>query len=228
MADPLRPVEIESTPEIPHRRDARLLPRQALLLPLAPSASALVDGVKQRFDVDHRRPGDGRHPPTVRRSASTPSILTRCSPMGWAVRRVRAGVAQRARIVLLAAQGLPNAEIARRVGVSGPTVLAWRNRYAAGGVAALRDAPRSGRPPVHDEVAVVVATLEPPPGRLEVTHWSARLLADQLGISFATCKWDLGLDLGGKSPGEDDFELVQRGGPAVSARAAGEDALLPG
>ncbi len=109
---------------------------------------------------------------------------------------VRAGVAQRARIVLLAAQGLPNAEIARRVGVSGPTVLAWRNRYAAGGVAALGDAPRSGRPPVHDEVAVVVATLEPPPARLGVTHWSARLLADQLGISFATVarvwrKWKL-------------------------------------
>ena len=45
-----------------------------------------------------------------------------------------AGLAQRARIVLLAADGLPNAEIARRVGVSGPTVLAWRNRYACGGI----------------------------------------------------------------------------------------------
>ncbi len=95
-------------------------------------------------------------------------------------------MAQRARIVLLAAQGLPNAEIARRVGVSGPTVLSWRNRYAAGGVAALEDLARSGRPPVHDEVSVVVATLEPPPQRLGVTHWSARLLADQLGVSFAT------------------------------------------
>ena len=99
---------------------------------------------------------------------------------------VRAGVAQRARIVLLAAQGLPNAQIARRVGVSGPTVLSWRNRYVAGGVAALEDLARSGRPPVHDEVSVVVATLEPPPQRLGVTHWSARLLADQLGVSFAT------------------------------------------
>jgi len=98
----------------------------------------------------------------------------------------RAGVAQRARIVLLAAQGVANAEIARRVGVSGPTVLSWRNRYEAGGVAALEDLARSGRPPVHDEMSVVVATLEPPPQRLGVTHWSARLLGDQLGISFAT------------------------------------------
>ena len=45
---------------------------------------------------------------------------------------VEAGLAQRARIVLLAAQGVPNAEIARRVGVSRPTVIQWRNRYEAG------------------------------------------------------------------------------------------------
>ena len=109
---------------------------------------------------------------------------------------VRAGVAQRSRIVLLAAQGMPNAEIARRVGVSGPTVLSWRNRYQGGGIAALEDAPRSGRPPVHGEGDVVVATLEPPPQQLGVTHWSARLLAKHLGISFATVariwrKWKL-------------------------------------
>ena len=46
---------------------------------------------------------------------------------------VEAGLAQRARIVLLAAEGLPNAEIARRVGVSRPTVVAWRNRYDRAG-----------------------------------------------------------------------------------------------
>src|SRR3954463_10638090 len=55
---------------------------------------------------------------------------------------------------------------------------------------------RRGRPPVHDEVAVVVATLEPPPQDLGVTHWSSRLLADHLGMSFATVariwrKWKL-------------------------------------
>ena len=102
----------------------------------------------------------------------------------------------RARIVLLAGEGLANAEIARRVGVSGPTVLAWRNRYAAGGVVALEDLPRSGRPVVHDEVAVVTATLQAPPEHLGVTHWSARLLGHHLGISFATVariwrKWKL-------------------------------------
>ena len=109
---------------------------------------------------------------------------------------VEAGLAQRARIVLLAAAGVPNAAIARQVGVSGPTVLLWRNRYEAGGLEALGDLARSGRPPVIDDVAVVVATLEAPPAKLGITHWSARLLGDQLGISFATVariwrKWNL-------------------------------------
>jgi transposase len=112
---------------------------------------------------------------------------------------VRAGLAQRARIVLLAADGLPNAEIARLTGTSRPTVVGWRARYDEGGVAALEDQPRSGRPPEIDEIEVVVATLADegrPPEHLGVTHWSARLLAAELGISFASVariwrKWNL-------------------------------------
>src|SRR5215510_7245757 len=84
---------------------------------------------------------------------------------------VEAGVVQRARIVLLAAEGVPNAEIGRRVGVSRPTVIQWRNRYESGGIAALGDLKRSGRPVTVDEVAVVTATLNPPPESLGVTHW---------------------------------------------------------
>ncbi len=112
---------------------------------------------------------------------------------------VRAGLASRARIVLLAADGLPNAEIARRTGTSRPTVVDWRARYDLGGIGALQDQPRSGRPPKIDEIDVVVATLADdgrPPAHLGVTHWSARLLAQELKISFATVariwrKWDL-------------------------------------
>jgi transposase len=112
---------------------------------------------------------------------------------------IRAGLAVRARIVLLAAEGLPNAEIARRTGTSRPTVVDWRARYEAGGIGALADLPRSGRPPEIDEIDVVVATLADegrPPAHLGVTHWSARLLAAHLGISFATVariwrKWNL-------------------------------------
>jgi transposase len=67
--------------------------------------------------------------------------------------------------------------------VSKPTVIAWKKRYAAEGIGGLEDRPKPGRPPQVDEVAVVLATLEPPPEKLGVTHWSSRLLAGQLGIS---------------------------------------------
>jgi DNA-binding CsgD family transcriptional regulator len=107
-----------------------------------------------------------------------------------------AGLVQRARIVLLAAEGVTNTEIAARVGATRQTVVTWRKRYVDGGVDALADADRPGRPRVHDEIAVVIATLEPPPDHLGVTHWSTRLLADHLGMSFATVariwrKWNL-------------------------------------
>jgi transposase len=109
---------------------------------------------------------------------------------------VTAAAAQRARIVLLAADGVPNAEIARRVGVTRPTVVSWRQRYVESGIAGLEDLDRSGRPASIDEADVVIATLTKPPESLGVTHWSARLLADQLGISFASVariwrKWKL-------------------------------------
>jgi Winged helix-turn helix len=55
--------------------------------------------------------------------------------MTWPGCRVPSGLAKQARIVLLAADGVPNAQIARTVGVSRPTVIGWRDRYAAGGPA---------------------------------------------------------------------------------------------
>ena len=109
---------------------------------------------------------------------------------------IRAGLAQRARIVLLAGEGHSNTEIATRVGVSRPTVIHWRDRYAEGGLGALQDRKRSGRPRRVDQAQVVAATLTPPPERLGVTHWSSRLLAAELGVGFATVariwrNWDL-------------------------------------
>src|SRR5919109_1572880 len=102
---------------------------------------------------------------------------------------VPSGLAKRARMVLLAADGMPNAEIARLTGVSRPTVIGWRDRYQRGGIAALGDEPRSGRPAQIDEIEVIAATLADngrPPRRLGITHWSARFLAAELGISFAS------------------------------------------
>ena len=87
---------------------------------------------------------------------------------------------------MLAGDGLANAEIARLVGVARQTVIDWRERYRVSGIAGLDDQPRSGRPRVIDDAQVVVETLTPPPAELGVTHWSARLLAEHLGISFAS------------------------------------------
>ena len=100
-------------------------------------------------------------------------------------RRVRsqtipARAARRARIVLLAGEGRPAAEIAELVGVSEPTVTLWRSRYAQRGLPGLDDQARSGRPPkVSGDTRheVLWHTLLKPPEDLGVTHWSSRLLA---------------------------------------------------
>ena len=101
-------------------------------------------------------------------------------------RSARAGLVRRARIVLLAADGLSNTEIARRAGASRTTVVEWRDRYQRLGVDGLEDAARPGRPRKVDHAAIVTATLTPPPKSLGVTHWSTRLLAARLGVSAAT------------------------------------------
>ena len=99
---------------------------------------------------------------------------------------IRAGLATRARIVLLAADGTPNVEIAELVGVSRPTVNLWRNRYTESGVRGLQDDPKPGRPRTVDRNTILTMTLTPPPKRLGVTHWSSRLLADELKVAQNT------------------------------------------
>lgn len=100
--------------------------------------------------------------------------------------KVAAGAALRARIVLASAAGEGTSTLAGRLGVSRPTVIAWRQRYRQGGIAALADAPRSGRPKVVDEAEILARTLEAPPPSLGVTHWSTRLLAAEVGVGDAT------------------------------------------
>jgi hypothetical protein len=63
-----------------------------------------------------------------------------CSPS------IRAGLAQRARVALLAADGVGTNEIVRRVGLSKPAVIGWKRRWGVEGIAALADRPKSGRP----------------------------------------------------------------------------------
>lgn len=99
---------------------------------------------------------------------------------------VQAGLAQRARILLLAAEGHSNTAIADRVGVSRPTVLVWRQRYVEAGLDGLVDRARQGRIPQASAADVLDATLRPPPRALGVTHWSSRLLGDHLGVGRGT------------------------------------------
>jgi len=94
-------------------------------------------------------------------------------------------LALRARIVLLAAQGLQNMDIAAQVGVGRVQVSRWRGRYAQSRLAGIEsDLPR-GAPPVKVDVARLVAlTAESKPKA--ATHWSTRTMADELGISAAS------------------------------------------
>jgi transposase len=110
---------------------------------------------------------------------------------GWSVAMHAPAVqVQRARILLLAAEGVANTQIAERLGISRPTVIAWRNRYTREGLTGrLADRHRCGRPQTVRQTRraeILAATLTPPPERLGVTHWSSRLLASELSISHST------------------------------------------
>ena len=103
----------------------------------------------------------------------------------WARRRRTAqALAQRSRIVLAAADGLKNTEIAEQFGVGRPMVTKWRNRFAEQRLDGLLDEPRPGRPrTISDEQVdeVIVRTLETTPK--DATHWSTRSMAKEVGLT---------------------------------------------
>lgn len=112
---------------------------------------------------------------------------------------VRAGTSpqrtvRRTQVVLLAAKGLTNKRIARRMGMGINAVGKWRNRYAQRGLAGLlHDQPGRGRKPRVDatmiEQIVRKTTTETPSGR---THWSRASMAKATGLSESTIGriWD--------------------------------------
>ena len=105
----------------------------------------------------------------------------------WARRRSSAaGLAMRSRIVLAAAEGGPNTEIAARLGLARTTVTTWRNRFAEQRLDGLLDEPRPGPGPVSDAQVetLITATLETRPK--DATHWSTRSMAAHLGMSQST------------------------------------------
>jgi transposase len=108
----------------------------------------------------------------------------------WAcASQLPAVLVQRAKLLLLAAEGVANTEAADRVGVTRQTVAACRRRYRQGGLDGLSDRPRSGRPQTvrrTRRAEILAATLNQPPVRLGITHWSTRLLASELGVGRDT------------------------------------------
>ena len=90
-------------------------------------------------------------------------------------------LAQRARIILLAANGLQNQEIAEEIGVGRILVARWRGRYAEMRLAGIeRDLPRGAPPKKVDIARLVELTTQSKPEA--ATHWSTRKMAKELGV----------------------------------------------
>jgi len=95
-------------------------------------------------------------------------------------------LAVRARIVLLSGRGFGTMAIARETRVSKPTVWRWQEAYLEGGVERLRKdkgkGPKAGKPRISDAVRLRIVTMTAKEKPANATHWSARMLARQVGV----------------------------------------------
>jgi DNA-binding transcriptional ArsR family regulator len=97
-------------------------------------------------------------------------------------------VVQRARVLLLAADGVSNSEISEVVGVSRPTVLAWRGQFEKDGLIEFGEMAkgRGRKPSISDEKVAEIVDLtlhSKPEGEI---HWSCRSMAKKVGVSSAS------------------------------------------
>jgi transposase len=109
----------------------------------------------------------------------------------WAqARSIPARLVQRASIIAMAAGGISNKDIAKKLNISRPTVQLWRSRFLSLRLAGLKkDAPRPGRIPKISNTkikAVIEATINTTPPN--ATHWSTRTMAKAQGLSEATVR----------------------------------------
>ena len=123
-----------------------------------------------------------RTAPAVRLDPETKATLS-----GWVLARSTAqALVLRSRIVLAAAAGRANQQIAADLGVPQVTVGKWRRSFAERGLDGLRDAPRSGRPPKHDTAVwqkVQTLACQQPESQ---GRWSVRTLARKVGLPHST------------------------------------------
>lgn len=101
---------------------------------------------------------------------------------------ISAGLARRARVILALADGQSYAAIGTRLGVTDAYIARWKQRVLHGGLPALGDLPRSGRPDRLDprlEAKILAKTQESPPAPF--THWTTRRMAQAIGnVSHGT------------------------------------------
>jgi len=94
-------------------------------------------------------------------------------------------VARRCRVILLAHEGTPNNAIAKRLGLSRPTVNATRAAFLRGGIEAIQRDPKRKRSrrvlnkELEQRILDTTLKSKPPDG----THWSVRGMAQRLGVS---------------------------------------------
>jgi transposase-like protein len=105
----------------------------------------------------------------------------------WLHLPMSARLVLRAKIILLAADGRTNQEIARQLRASRKTVSLWRRRFLEGRLAGInKEAPRGRQGPMVDEVVVRLILEKTKESPANVTHWTVRSLAKELGIPPAT------------------------------------------
>ncbi len=119
--------------------------------------------------------------PTIKLTAKERKALRRLANG----RRTQVRVVKRAQIVLAAARGLENREIAKELSMTRETVGRWRSRFAEKRLdGIMKDLPRGGRKPTRRskvEGRIIRKTTREKPKN--ATHWSTRTLAEALGIS---------------------------------------------
>lgn len=100
---------------------------------------------------------------------------------------ISVGLARRARVILALVDGGSYADIRTALGVTDAYIARWKQRVVLGGLLALGDLPRSGRPDRLDprvEAKILAKSQQPPPSPF--THWTTRRKRKLMGVSYVT------------------------------------------